>query len=295
MAREVLAGFPTFNITKDGITAALKIKTDWDDIDALVLELMPEPRVVGTAVLGAETAAFPGRPHLRVESVSIEPFDKNNSPTTTGTGLGENDTITHPVGGAVLSVSYKGREQDCPDDDEQGQNIEYSIDIQADVMTLPNSGLKWDAANDEGKTHVNEDLQAGIVLPMIEHNVTMTNVPNPPMDAIRASIGKLNEADFRGAAEATAMFAGASVTLGFSPRGNPVYTVNYRILERGWQTADGNAVTWLMMYRSKPAAADQHWQVITQEDGEDIYQSTDFSELFNMDAIDDEGTPCEDQ
>lgn len=293
MVREVLAGFPKFSANREGETATLLVKTPWSDIDAFLLELLPELGLIGSVVT-TPGAPFPQLPFLRVSQVDIEPFDKTLGPITTGTGLGETDAITHPAGGALFTIQYKTGEgdDDCPGDETTGPNINYTIDIQADVLTLPNTGLEWSADDANGNKHVSEDLQAGIVLPMIEHNAEIMNVPNPPMAAIRSTIGKINNGDFRGATEKTMLFAGASVSLGFTTQGSPVATVSYRFLERGWKTASGTAVTWLMMYRSKPNAGDQHWQDIKQLDGNDIYQSGNFNALFNLDPIDDGGDPC---
>ena len=253
VAHENLVGSPTYNFARKESTAEYEILMNKSYVTALLLDLFP-PRVGKIAPFGAP---LPGMPFLFPQSVSMEPFPKDK--TMVQASL------------VKAKISYKTRDNEQPPD--AGTLLTHTTDVGGDFMTLPSSGLRWES---ETKAIQEEDLQAGKIMPTIEHAMSWDEVAVVPYGAIRASIGCVNNSAFFGAPAETLLFCGASISREVMTDGAQKFKIDYKFTERPIVTASGT-FGWNHFYR----ASEGQWERLkTRPTGEDIYQKVNFAPLF---------------
>ena len=171
-------------------------------------------------------------------------------------------------------ISYKTRTNESPAD--AGTLLTHTTDVGGDFMTIPSSGLRWESEPIE-KAIEEEDMQAGRILPTIEHQMSWDEVSFVPYGAIRNSIGCVNSANWFGAAAETLLFCGASIGREVMTDGSQTYKIDYKFTERPIVT-DTGTFGWNHFYR----AGKGRWEKIkTKPTNEDIYKKVNFNPLFS--------------
>jgi len=287
-----LSGSPTFDVRPDGATAERRGLVEWQNLDELVGEIFP-PTVPGEEDLGQGAGApFPGRPHLRAESLRIQPFgDRIIGPDTT------QDFSTSPsYERAVLTVRYATpksaqSEEESNDEGDPVPFLRHRWSVGGEFLSLPSPGLEW--ASMSGV--VPEDVNAGIFVPTIEHEVTMPHVTQPPFIAIRDRIGTVNAAAVQFSTGAidpeTLLFLGAELEREVMTNGDRAWRIAYRFSERrvfpqdqdpvavgfgGWNhywLGNGSDGGWYRLQRKTSSGGDQH-----------LFRKTSFTELFQPES-----------
>lgn len=250
-----VTGSPTFSLTRRGLTAKRTLHTNWNYVDALVAELTPYP--------GNIFATFPGRPLFVVDTIDIAPAP----------GLdpdGQNEIPASYVNGgdfgAKVEVTYKTPEWDSGTNSVSGDTsprgggdpkadnqtlLSHKVSVSGEFIVLPTRSMRWEIAYDArnniygvGTDRVSGDVSAGILVPLIEHDITWHYVLFPPWTAIRSCIGKVNRLPFAGAPRGTLLFLGCEANVDIASYENKYWTVTYKFayknnrLVNGWDAFD---------------------------------------------------------
>ena len=101
-------------------------------------------------------------------------------------------------------------------------------------------------------------------------------------------MGTVNDGSFLRATEDTILFDGADVQrefLRFAMMGSPElgWRVKYVFREKAIKTPSGEIVGWNHAYRSTPVAT-PGWDRLLDADGNRLYRSTSFTQLFQFEA-----------
>lgn len=315
---EELEGYPTYGVSLTEITARRRLRFDWADIDAAVAMLSP--------YTGNEWATFPGRPLMWVHKIDIEPE----------LGVAHDGGLTCTYDKAIFTVDYHvpkwdggpatgtgggGSGAGTDNSPRQGQSpqadtetlLSHRVSVGAEWLILPSSGLVWgngwDATAQEydtdGVRAVTSEINAGILIPIFEHQITWHRVAAPPWSAIRASIGCVNDDGFAGAAAGTLLFLGVEASVEYNNEGLNFWKMDYKFSEKNLRSSDPDDLMdrgWNYFYRKEtgqfeylarrkptapvaavraggggpvPQAADDVMAV-----GRPIYAFADFEELF---------------
>lgn len=246
IAYEELGGSPRIVMNREGGNARRIVKIAWSDIGRAILEIFP-----GAAFGYPYTASMPGFPWLRAATMDIEPFDPDNP---TGTGQIMN---TYPTG-AKVTVGYEtlkwpdpnsSKFDNGPDNGDLNDVtfLEQRLTFGGEYLTWPNNGVKW-AKDVNGNVPagsggagaggavpavvVYQDVNVGVVIPTIEHELTWNYVAFPPWSAIRSCLGKVNGDVHMNCFPETLLFNGAVAERTYSILGAPTWKLTYRISEK---------------------------------------------------------------
>lgn len=270
---EELGESPRYNVKRDMATAVRKFKIPWADIDLFVATVFP----LSSSGIGSP-ASINGKAWFISEEIDIEPFD---DPTPGAT----EDPATYRFATATVKYSTNpdgvGTQSANPvetsgDPDATGQNkgdgsgpggekgsanekflewISHELSFGGEVITLPNHGIYF-AGDDPGKgVH---GVNAGIILPTVEHRIKLKRVTTPPFDSIRAAIGKIGGG--MGAVSGTVMFLGCEAHDARDGKtGQTIWDLTYHFSER--------SVDWRFFY--DPATGD--FRQILKKNGQPIF------------------------
>lgn len=229
---EELGNSPQYTVNPQGSQATRHGRIDWSDFDDLVAEVFPVTIFAGGANLVGIGAPFPGRPYLRASNMTMEPeTTRITGPFGTG-DLQDFDKINQ-FATARVTVQYQTPKINIgnPDGDPVPL-LSHRWSIGAETLTLPNKGLYWAIDN----TAIDEKLNAGILIPKIEHQISWPHVLDPPFNGIRACMGGVNNAVFSfvtgNVAAETLLFLGAELERECLSDGSRAWTVTYRFSEK---------------------------------------------------------------
>ena len=280
-----LTGSPKVSFDRRGGAAIRRFLIAWADIAAFNAELFPRPSS-GYANL----AAIPGAPWLIAQRAEYEPFSEggeaapDDAPTAT--------INSYTDAGCLAVVNYA-----VPEDDQQqgspgggggnpdgtgpggdegssaGEPVEWirhEITIGGEFLTLPTHGLEWANAGVEGLfgREVSADLNAGLILPTIEHQITLMHVRRPPWAAIRATLGKANSDKYAGASPKRVLFLGGEFRWGRGDTGFGEWEMTYKFSEKDRD--------WNHFFRVERG----QFEELRRKDGQPIYESKPFAALF---------------
>jgi hypothetical protein len=258
---EEIGGSPTYALTRTGITATRTLKVRWDYVDALVREFNPRP--------GNLFATFPGRRALWVDTIDIQPW-----PSTDPQG----ELILNPYQDmawyqwAQVKVNYTTKPHDTEDGNSPRQGdkpnagndtiLSHKVTVGGEYLILPSKGLVWseyyDPKTDQhgigpimgvdkkgnpvqvggGSRTVAEEVNAGVFVPTVEHNITWHYVAFPPWTAMRTAVGKVNSASWIRCPPGTVLFLGAEASIDISAEETKYWTVDYKFVYKNQATAD---------------------------------------------------------
>lgn len=219
---EELLGYPVQDITPVSRRATRQARIPGDQIDNLVDFIFP---------LGDFGRAFPGNAALRAANMHIEPFvgedNPNYSPTSTDLSYDSINTYEY----LRVTIEYETMQADADQGNDPQLLIQQRWSLGGEMLTVPNAGLEW---SDGG--YVSEDVNAAILIPMIEHQVTWMRVERPPFAVMRDRIGTVNNAvvQFKTGdiyAE-TLIFLGAELNRDILTSGALAWQVGYHFSER---------------------------------------------------------------
>lgn len=310
VAFEWMLGSPFFKFTKEGGEGTIIFKIAWGDIDAFLDEKFPTQFQAGLSVSRPRVDTFPEKPWLQLDTLDVVPLFGEESKAQSGT-----DVIPIVYQFAKITAVYKtkgldqgegsdgtggdetGGEDNRDDPDvPEGTWVTHRVDVGAEFLTLPTSGLKWKSKNDDNSDFVADDVQPGHLIPTEEHILTWHSVPFPPWDKIRDRVGMVNNDDFLGQKEETVLFMGYGANRDLDTQGNRTWTLEYRFQIKAikfdvvnpatGRLSDAKIGGWNHFYRpdrSGGGAGGFEWQkIVGRADGNDVYKGTDFSELFTF-------------
>jgi len=255
-----MGGSPTFEFSQKGSTSTLDILIHPSSLIAMLNNLFP-PMVGTHQPLGL---SHPDASYLYPETVSVSPFPKDLTH-----GHGPPDAQAPKL---RCKIKYKTTERN--DDDEPGTLVTHTIDVGGDFLTLPGHGLKWKG---ESQAVQEEDIQAGKIVPQMEHQLSWDDVSTVPYSAIRNCIGCVNNSSFFGAARETMLFCGANIERSVLTDGTASYKIDYKLSERVLRQGS-TSVGWNHFYR--PGTG--NWEKLqTLNTNELIYTQVNLQSLFS--------------
>jgi hypothetical protein len=245
---EELEGSPKIKQDRSGGSATRVFKIAWADIGAFFAELFPSP-FSGYPVV----AWVPGYSWMFAQSAQAEPFD----PTKPG-GVNVGSDITYSDT-ARVTVGYGPPEEDQQQQAEAGSGeeggggdgtgpggedgatggekgsrnqpvtlLEHSVSVGAEFLTISNLLLNWESDN----VKPNENVRAGKLQALMEHQVTWHNVNQPPWDKIRSCMGCVNFSKFLGAFPECVLFLGCDANRNITNEGRKAWTLKYKFSEK---------------------------------------------------------------
>lgn len=288
---------PTFRVTPTGITARRELKIDWDEVDSFIDNNAGTTVAAGTEILRVGSSKFPGKDHLILDEITVEPF------------IGPDNVRENDVNGVATSefarvfldyrtLSYDQDEtsdtSDQPDDLPETTYITYEANGSQQEITHSNWALGWEFANDNSKHTLPEDAKPGFPISIIDHTITWHKVPQPPWATIYSTLGKTNNAAFLGHPQDVVLFVGFNATRQATSEGLRQWELRYNFKARIIHGAQGvigvaglkdttDNPGWNHFLRPDPAAGDPPWHRIridpTSAD-KPLIDQADFSTLF---------------
>ena len=275
-----LGGSPVEQYGADGFSAWREFLIAWEDRDQFALEVLGQAAACG----GRGGIGYPGKPGVRAVSLRLEPFDPERPDHKPLADLAR-DLNSYSGSFAKAKVEYRTVVSSRPDDPKvpEGTYLTYRMRFSAEYVPLVARGWQW---RDNPAIPVPDDLQITLSVPITEHHVTWHRVVNPPWGAIRALQGKVNASPFLGAAPGTLLLEGADADKQFQTGYDLAYPelfwrVHYVFRERAIKFG-GQVYGWNHHFREKPAG----WVELVR-DGKPLYESADFSPLFQFAATQD--------
>lgn len=258
--------------TRQGIIA-------WADISALINDVFPQADVAG---IFPQPIEFPDYGWMLATSMSVEPVGERVTGATTPS------LTTLPIyEKARITIEYAAPDHDT-DLADPVELLSHRWSPGAEFLVLPTSRLTW--AEDGALA---KDVNAGLLVPTIEHEITWNQILFPPFAAIRTRIGRVNSADIgfvTGNIDGeTLLFLGAELSRQIMTDGARAWQVTYMFSERRVAAADqddpggwnhfyrndidtGGTVT-IGFYRLRKVAVAPRTTV-------NIYETTTFAPLF---------------
>jgi len=296
---EELTNSPTFDFAIDRQSSKRMGKIPWSSIPDLLDELFPFGSVI--------SASHPSFPIMRARSLHVEPFSGNNekpiSPSSSDLALSSVNAYASAKATIDYEYSPSFSEED-PEDPQQNPDpvtlLSHRWSIGGEFLAIPPTGFEW---CDGGEVDP-EQINVGILIPTIEHQISWPRVQYPPFSTIRSSIGKCNTTAISFATGTilpeTLLFLGADLQRDILSTGALAWQVTYRFSERRVKAADDSCspagVTgdtavggWNHLYRADdgfktddPKVGFYRLQGKTGHTGagDKIYQTTEFANLF---------------
>lgn len=269
-----LGGSPIERYGLNGFTARREFLIAWEDRDAFAAEVLGKATSFG----GSSWAFYPGKPSVFAVKLRFEPFDPKSPDVQSLTDL----TVhlnSYANSFATAVVDYKTVNQQDRDDgpaNETGTSLTYRMTFGAEVHTLSQNGWSWVGSP---SSPLAADLVVERRIPTTQHELTWSQVVNPPWDTIRGLQGTLNNAEFLGCTAGTLLFEGAEANKLFRADFEAgasafAWKIRYLFRERSVKHG-GQTFGWNHFYRDSPAG----WDTLTNG-AELVYDSADFSALF---------------
>ena len=230
----------------------------WANIDALLSECFPPaPALPGV---------HPSVSYLYVSDVEIRPW-----PNVPAQGDLTIATTNVNYTSAKATIKYSTLPYDAND------LITRRAAVSVDVMLLPANSCKW---KDTGKRPEQEDLMAGMQIPMTDWQFTFNQVSasnEATLDtAVQTMIGHVNDGVYDSKADQTLLFKGYDKTWTIDSNGDQTFEYGYQFSERRVQQG-GSLYGWNHFYRN----SDGKWAELLTNDGKAIYPKTaNYGNLF---------------
>lgn len=281
----VVSGCPSYRIGQDGIEAVLRGMLAYDDLDAFVDQIQPPSTIIGSNMVIQYGAPFPGRPNLRVTDIKIDPL------VDSAVSTGDLDSAGfHKCSHYMIVITYRfgkvsgtGSGTNNPD---PAPFLIHRWSIGGQVLSLDNRGLMWDDIRRRGtggtpdpffsqtvgstliqESHDSKRSRVGVVvaqddkvnahllIPHIEHEITWPRVPKPPFSFIKQAAGKVNrdEMNFQTGKipPECLLFTGAQIQQTAMSNGQVAWELVYRFSERQVKAMDQTTVGgWNHYFRS---------------------------------------------
>lgn len=248
---------PKFSASRERRGATRIGYIDWQEIDAAMLELFPDPPAL--------PGIYPGVSYLfadQVTEISPWPASPLEGEVTCPAGVNQYDK-------AKLVIQYATLPYD--ESDLISRSRTYSVQS----MPVPENGVFWE---DGSRINI-PDLVAFKNIPVIEHKITLYRSDASSDSDVRDLIGLCNDGAFEGAADETLLFNGIDESFTISTSGVKSYTKTFSFTER--RVRDGaNVYGWNHAWRQN-AAGGGEWQRLKTKNGDPFIPKTaNFGNLF---------------
>jgi len=281
-----LPGSPRMTVDRvNGLTGRRTFKVAWDKAIDFTAAMIGGWTTIGTVVVRQEPNPFPGYPFLLATVSDIDPLDPES---VMG---GDVTTLRHGAADytyAKVVIQYRvpdpGPEEDSGNDIEDppdGTVLEYSRQVGGQILSTPGRSWKW-----SDDTKVSTDVNPGVVIPTIVHNLRWSNVPDTlvPWDDIRDKTGSINSIQYLGAAAERLLFSGgiASRMWDLQALAAGEYQQAWRLEYTFEEQCKPQDKGWNHFWRNEDdgAGTPSHWLSIKTDPGDDPpYASASFKSL----------------
>lgn len=265
---------PRILINRETRAAKRRGHIAYSDIDALILECFP--------TAPAAPGAYPGVSYLYADSLEIAPLCEEGSAVNCAGDVAVWTNADVTIGYSTLPYTVSER-------------ITRRYSHGAEILTMPANSVRWESQA-VGEHIETEDVQAGKLIPTIEHAMTFHRVTSIPWAAIRDNIGCVNIATYESIPAECLLFLGAEVSFVFSTDGTQVWTLEYHFSERNIRWSDsteaagessasssegfiatGPPFGWNHFWRP----SHKRWERVLDDDGNRMYSGGTFSGLFS--------------
>lgn len=219
-------------------------------------------------------------PHLRASSFDIERATNNIMGASAGIVLTdpERDWITHDTI-AIITVDYEPIEFN-QDDPQNGTWATYNRGAMSELQVHPGRGMRWSQSD----TPLPRDVEPGVPVPAVRHEVTWHQVRNIPEAQLRALLGTVNGTDFYIPASQQTVPAGhlyfsesnARTTLDFDGNRTNELTLVYLEKHQMAFISGGQSYGWNYLWNP----GEQLYDMPIAEDGSPMFPETDLSSLY---------------
>lgn len=262
---EELEGSPTFEFTRRGATAQQMFKVAGDKWEDIVAQVIPSSDLTGEEIDIPPAYSFPGFEWLIATKVKVDPWDTKPLETTPATYEYVKLTITYETPEFDQQSSRSGSDgpggadgltgagKDGGASGSEGKTfVSHKVSIGGEFLTWPSSALKYGSKKGKKKDgeggsedKIPEDMQLGMIIPMMEHSITWHFVSYPPWNAIRWLIGNVNAYWFAGCPPETLLFHGCEASREIASDGVRMWTLEYKFsFKNSSQLDDAAAFGW---------------------------------------------------
>lgn len=279
-AYEELAGSPQVGTTAGKLTATRRFRVDGSHLINFIGDLWGRYLRVGNQVYISGPAYFGNFKNVIVNAVDAEPFLGDGGVPGTISDL----NATPDYSDWLITAKYEnvpGSEDNSGKPTVPNETfLTYSTDIGAEYMTIPGRKWHWTGTS----INLEEDVNAGLLIPTETITMTWHRVALPPVTAIRNCRGCINAATFLNHTAGCVLFLGAKISRDFQVIDTGLWKVEYQFKVKENEptysgTAAGTKFGWNYFYRS-PVTAAENWQEILNENTEPPYRDKDFTTLF---------------
>ncbi len=287
-----LAGSPEEHWGPEGFRATRQIVVPWANRNAMALEL----RGSGYEFSGPDQTQYPDAEFIKAVRVKSAPWV--NSPKNQG-AFNEIASELQTYDFAHMTIEYELVPTPTLEFPLLGDGtptvdpetfLTYSMDFGGDFMTLPKQFLVWE---NDPLAPIPEEVKATLRLPIIEHRLSWSRVSSPPWEAIRKTIGLVNNGVFIGLGEEELLFEGCRamkefITLDELQAPEYGWKLDYLFRQRtiqAWEVPEEGGperrITHGWNHFWKPIGG-QGWDRIINAFSQGMYGTADFNLLFNQ-------------
>jgi hypothetical protein len=213
----------------DGSSCTIGGKIDYADLASLLSYVFPG------GDYGVQCTVS-GLTYLRAHRMSLRGFTKSGEVAVDG--------VSAPKNGLVVKIGYATVPAlDTPGQQQNGNAdpitlLEHRWTSSVEVIETGVEGMQWA----EDSQAVENEIQGTIKVPMIEHEITKPRWQNPPFDAIKGLLGRVNESvmTFQTGIilPETLLFMGCGLSRAILSNGDAAWNLSYRFSERRVKAAD---------------------------------------------------------
>lgn len=212
-----LAGSPEETYNREGFNAKREILVAWADRGEMIRALLGDNFAFG----GASLATYPDMSDVVVDNIKTVPWTTKVPDDAVHTEI-EDDLNDYTGQYAHMTIAYVwAPPMNTPftfdTSIEKGTLLAYSSKLAGEYRGLPGINLAWAS---DGDLPVPKDSSQTIRVPIVEHHFMWSRVTRPPESAMRAKIGKVNDALWNGFKKETLLYEGGSKSqefVGFPP------------------------------------------------------------------------------
>lgn len=236
-AFDELVGSPVLTVMPTGQRAQRMALIDPDDIDTLIDFIFP---------LGDFGAAYPGRNPLRASSMRIEPVAPDSQKIVSPGAASLGYATLNAYSKYKVTIDYETLQANTDQGEDPQLLLNHRWSAGGEFLATNAAGWEWE---DGGA--VDKEVPVGLFIGMFEHQITWSQVENPPFDAIRKRIATVNDAtlNFKTGeiAPETLLFIGTELQRDILTDGALAWQLGYHFSERRVQalTIDDSILTEL--------------------------------------------------
>lgn len=276
-----------FSLSADeqGLSATRILKlANHTDAWTFLEELYGTVSLGGSGIIRSGIVTYPNRPWLILKSCNIEPFDAD---LIAGN---DSDGVAYCGSGARVTLTYRSSDYEQDENENENNKPQPYMTLRStgsqQMMTHPLGALKWEVNNDAGLSELPEDFRPTVPVTVTDHTINWHQLPKVPYAKLRATLNRVNNAEFLGAPAETVLFKSFEMTQTRHVDGSVKFELSLSLAERVIEgvAQGGGAIGWNHFLRPDPGAGQSEWQrIVKKKTGDKIFPAVDLETLFTFD------------